>query len=75
METDWTEKWVLIYDCYGIDKHNFGFTETSDFVNFTPLGHFNEGVMKTTNFSSPKHGAVIHLTKEEADKLMEYWDN
>lgn len=69
------KKWVLIYDCYGIDKHNFGFTETSDFVNFTPLGHFNEGVMKTTNFSSPKHGAVIHLTKEEADKLMEYWDN
>lgn len=69
------KKWVLMYDCYGIDKHNFGFTETSDFVNFTPLGHFNEGVMKTTNFSSPKHGAVIHLTKEEADKLMEYWDN
>jgi Beta-xylosidase len=67
-------KWVLMYDCYGIDKHNFGFAETSDFINFTNLGHFNGGVMKATNFSSPKHGAVIHLTKEEADKLAKYWN-
>ena len=37
------------------------------------MGHFNEGVMKTTNFTSPKHGAVIHLTKEEADRLVNYW--
>ena len=69
------DKWVLMYDCYGINKHNFGFTETSDFINFTPLGHFNEGVMKSTNFTSPKHGAVIHLTRDEAEKLKEYWEN
>ena len=67
------DKWVLMYDCYGIKKHNFGFVETSDFVNFTPIGRFNEGVMKTTNFSSPKHGAVIHLTMEEAKKLADHW--
>lgn len=67
------DKWVLMYDVYGINPHNFGFVETSDFVNFTDLGRFNEGRMKTTNFSSPKHGAVIHLTGEEADKLEEYW--
>ena len=67
------DKWVLMYDCYGIKKHNFGFMETSDFVNFTPIGRFNEGVMKTTNFSSPKHGAVIHLTMEEAKKLADHW--
>lgn len=67
------DKWVLMYDCYGIKTHNFGFTETADFVNFTPLGHFNEGVMKTTNFTSPKHGAVIHLTEEEADRLAAHW--
>ena len=67
------DKWVLMYDCYGIKTHNFGFTETTDFVNFTPLGHFNEGVMKTTNFTSPKHGAVIHLTEEEADRLAAHW--
>ncbi len=69
------DKWVLMYDCYGINKHNFGFTETSDFINFTPLGHFNEGVMKAANFTSPKHGAVIHLTRDEAEKLKEYWEN
>lgn len=56
-----------------LDPHNFGFAETSDFVHFKNLGHFNEGVMKTTNYTSPKHGAVIHLTKEEADNLEEYW--
>lgn len=66
-------KWVLIYDIYGIHPHNFGFSETSDFVNFTDLGHFNEGVMKATNFSSPKHGAVIHLTKKEAARLANRW--
>jgi len=67
------EKWVLMYDCYGINPHNFGFSETSDFKTFTPLGYFNQGVMKSTNFSSPKHGAVIHLTKPEADRLAEHW--
>lgn len=29
--------------------------------------------MKTTNFTSPKHGAVIHLTKKEAEKLARHW--
>jgi len=67
------DKWVLMYDCYGIDPHNFGFSETSDFVNFTNLGRFNEGKMKSTNFESPKHGAVIHLTKKEAEKLAKHW--
>lgn len=68
------EKWVLMYDCYGQAKHNFGFSETSDFANFKNLGHFNEGVMKTTNFESPKHGAIIHLTKEEAERLAKQWN-
>lgn len=63
------DKWVLMYDIYGINPHNFGFSETSDFKTFTNLGRFNEGVMKTTNFSSPKHGAVILLTKKEAETL------
>lgn len=52
-----------MYDIFSIHPHNFGFAETSDFVHFKNLGHFNEGVMKTTNYTSPKHGAVIHLTK------------
>lgn len=66
-------KWVLVYDIYGIKPHNFGFSETSDFVNFKDLGHFNEGVMKSTNFSEPKHPAIIQITSKEAKKLEKHW--
>ena len=31
--------------------------------------------MKATNFVSPKHGSVIHITKAEAKHLEQYWDN
>jgi len=67
------DKWILMYDIYSINPHNFGFVETTDFKNFKDLGHFNEGVMKTTNFSSPKHGAIISLKKQEALQLTDYW--
>ena len=67
-------KWVVMYDIYSINPHNFGFVETSDFKTFTPLGHFNEGKMKLTNFESPKHGSVIHITKAEAKRLEQYWN-
>jgi hypothetical protein len=67
------DKWVLMYDIYGLRPPNFGFRETSDFKHFSDLGRFNEGPMKSTNFNSPKHGAVIHLTQKEADHLAEYW--
>lgn len=30
--------------------------------------------MKTTNFTSPKHGSVIPLTKEEAMKLAGHYE-
>ena len=66
-------KWVLIYDVYGTSPHNFGFSETSDFKNFKNLGHFNEGVMKATNFASPKHPAVIPITKKEAKRIATHW--
>lgn len=69
------EKWVLVYDIYGRKVHNFGFRETSDFKNYKDLGEFNEGVMKSTNFTSPKHGAVVQITAEEADRLEKYWSN
>jgi len=67
-------KWVVMYDVYSVQPHNFGFVETSDFKTFTPLGRFNEGVMKATNFSSPKHGSVIQITKAEARRLENYWN-
>ncbi|RXG31947.1 glycoside hydrolase family 43 protein [Leeuwenhoekiella marinoflava] len=67
------DKWVLMYDIYSINPHNFGFIETTDFKTFKDLGHFNEGKMKTTNFTSPKHGAVIQLRKAEAQKLADHY--
>lgn len=69
------EKWVVMYDIFSIKPHNFGFAETSDFKTFNDLSVFNKGVMKTTNYTTPKHGAVIHLTKKEAKRLKNYWQN
>ncbi|MBN2861917.1 MAG: glycoside hydrolase family 43 protein [Bacteroidales bacterium] len=68
-----TDTRVLMYDVYGARPNNMGFSETTDFVSYKDLGHFNEGVMKTTNFTGPKHGAVIHLTMEELKAIAEYW--
>ncbi|MBP8776378.1 MAG: hypothetical protein KBH23_00085 [Bacteroidaceae bacterium] len=70
-----TDKWVLMYDIYGIQPHNFGFSESTDLINWNNLGRFNEGQMRTTNFKSPKHGAVIHLKANEAERLRTYWNN
>lgn len=67
-------KWVLMYDIYGRKQHNFGFRETADFQHFVDLGEFNQGPMKTINFSRPKHGAVVLITKQEADQLEKYWN-
>ncbi len=67
------DKWVLMYDCYRRNPHNFGFAETSDFKTFTNLEHFDEGVMKRTNFSEQKHGAVTWLTKNEAKRLIKHF--
>lgn len=68
-----TDKWVLMYDVYGARPSNMGFSETSDFINFSNLKHFNEGVMKTTNFTSPKHGAVTHITDDELKAIVKHW--
>lgn len=67
------DKWVLIYDIFRLNPHNFGFSETSDFENFSYLGHFNERVMKRTNFEIPKHPAVIQITTSEAKRLAKHW--
>jgi hypothetical protein len=67
-------KWVLMYDIFSIRPNNFGFYETTDFVTFKGLGHFNEGVMKLTNFTSPKHGSIIQITAKEAKKLEQHWN-
>ncbi len=69
-----SDTYVLMYDVYGLRPSNMGFSETDDFINFKDLGHFNEGVMKATNFTSPKHGAVTCLTKKELTAIVKYWN-
>lgn len=68
-----TDTWVLMYDVYGARPNNMGFSETKDFENYTNIGHFNEGVMKGTNFERPKHGAVTYLTLDELKAVAEHW--
>jgi hypothetical protein len=69
-----TNTYVLMYDVYGLRPSNMGFSETTDFVTFKNIGRFNEGVMKTTNFSSPKHGAVTYLTAAELKAAAAHWN-
>ena len=68
-----TNTYVLMYDVYGARPSNMGFSETSDFVTYKHIGRFNEGIMKATNFTSPKHGAVTYLTKQELKAIAEHW--
>jgi hypothetical protein len=62
-----------MYDVYGARPNNMGFSETTDFVTYRDLGHFNEGVMKGTNFVRPKHGAVTHVTTSELNAIATHW--
>jgi hypothetical protein len=65
---------VLKHDVYGLRPSDMGFSETTDFVTFKNIGRFNEGAMKTTNFTSPKHGAVTYLTAEELKAAATHWN-
>lgn len=69
------QRWILMYDCYRRNPHNFGFAETTDFREFRDLGLFDakDGKLTRTNFQEQKHGAVCWLTKKEARRLEKYW--
>ena len=69
-----TDTYVLMYDVYGARPNNMGFSETTDFVAYTHIGRFNEGVMKGTNFERPKHGALTHLTLDELNAVAKHWN-
>ena len=69
-----TDTYVLMYDVYGARPSNMGFSETTDFITYKNIGHFNEGVMKTTNFTSPKHGAITRLTLDELKAVAAHWN-
>ena len=67
------DEWILMYDVFSARPNNMGFSSTTDFVHYANLGYFNQGEMKTTNFSSPKHGAVVQITKKELRRLKKLW--
>ena len=69
-----TDTYVLMYDVYGARPNNMGFSETTDFITYTNIGRFNEGVMKTVNFSRPKHGAVTYMTLDELKAAAQHWN-
>jgi hypothetical protein len=70
-----TKIYVLMYDVFGATPNNMGFSETTDFVHYKNLGRFNEpnSPMKATNFSGPKHGAVMHITAAELQRLKSHF--
>jgi hypothetical protein len=70
-----TNAYVLMYDVFRARPNNMGFSETTDFVHYKNLGRFNDkgGVMKSTNFSRPKHGAVVSITLDEMNRLEKYF--
>jgi hypothetical protein len=67
-----TDTYVMMFDVFSVNPHNMGFVETKDFVTYKNLGRMNEpgSPMKAINFERPKHGAVMHLTLEERDRLV-----
>lgn len=66
-----TDTYVLMYDAYG--ARAMGFCETTDFKTFKNIGRFNTGVMKATNFTAPKHGAITYLTLAELKAVAAHW--
>ena len=66
-----TDIYVLMYDVFGIDPHNMGFAETTDFKTFKNIGRFNEpgSPMRATNFERPKHGSVMPITPAEKARI------
>ncbi len=75
--TDTPDTYVLMYDVFGARPNNMGFSETTDFTHFKNLGRFNDkdSPMKSTNFTGPKHGAVMPITPEELHRLQTYFSN
>ena len=65
--------WVVMWDNYSRKPHNFGFVETKDFVEWKPIGYFDDkdGVMKRSGFAEQKHGGVTKVPAELVTSLEE----
>ncbi len=60
-----SETYVLMYDLYR--KHRYEYQRTNDLYNFTPISE-----SFTKNFY-PRHGTVMSITREEANRINEKW--
>lgn len=61
------EKYILMYDVYTSGRYEF--TESTDLENFTLT-------TRTVSMDfSPRHGTVIPITQEEAERVVEKWGN
>lgn len=58
-------EWILMYDVYKMGKYQF--TKSNDLQHFTAIDH--DIVM---NFR-PRHGTVMSITREEAQRLATKW--
>lgn len=58
-------EWILMYDVYMKGKYQF--TKTSD------LEHFKAIDQEITMNFHPRHGTVMSITKEEAERLVKQW--
>lgn len=69
------DRYVVMYDNYSRRPMNFGFTETTDFFTYHPIGYFDDksGKMTRQGFEEQKHGAVIWLTRKEVKRLLRQW--
>lgn len=60
-------EWILMYDVYMKGKYQF--TKTSD------LEHFKAIDQEVTMNFHPRHGTIMSITKEEAERLVKQWMN
>lgn len=60
-----TDTYILMYDVYMRGRYEL--CETTDLLNFTPLGD------KIKMNFHPRHGSVISLTKDEYNRLLEHY--
>lgn len=71
-----SDGYVIMYDNYSRNPHNFGFVETKDFKTYNPVGYFDElgKDMWRTNFSAQKHGGIVTVTRDELEMLINHWE-
>lgn len=65
--------WVVMWDSFSMNPHNFGFTETKDFKSWRPIGYFDapSSPMKRHGFAGQKHGSVLAVPREAIRALEE----